>query len=372
MLALSVALTLAAVNAGSSPAAQSLPEPVRKALFDEGQFAAPITLRVPCEDGAQSYDYYRKRLGPSGSTAHKSLGPIFTSQFTYMGKDELAFLQATGFVRVETLLYPKASPNRYDFIFYTGRPTPCPVTEQSGPAPPLYLMGQRVERGKCPFNLLIGKRKLAEITYVNQFKQTPLGGPEMDVVATTFTYALESQCPGMPPVQKTFEGKAQAVLDPRDGKWHLKSVSLPDQDLSEFMSVAKSIVPAHVAAARSVVSKAAAEPGARTTDSGLVYVELTAGTGEQPKATDTVKVHYRGTIADGTAFGSSYDSGQPATFPLDKSIKCWGEGLQLMRVGGKSKLVCPPEIAYGDRGSPPTVKPGDTVIFEVELLEIAR
>ncbi len=118
------------------------------------------------------------------------------------------------------------------------------------------------------------------------------------------------------------------------------------------------------------VEKAAKEKGAKKTESGLVYQEITPGTGEQPKATDTVKVNYRGTLIDGTEFDSSYKRNQPATFPLSGVIKCWTEGLQLMKVGGKAKLICPSDLAYGDRGSPPTIKPGSTLVFEVELLSI--
>jgi FKBP-type peptidyl-prolyl cis-trans isomerase len=120
------------------------------------------------------------------------------------------------------------------------------------------------------------------------------------------------------------------------------------------------------------LEKAGKEKGAKKTESGLVYSEITPGTGEQPKATDTVKVNYRGTLTDGTEFDSSYKRNQPATFPLSGVIKCWTEGLQLMKVGGKSKLVCPSDIAYGDRGSPPTIKPGSTLVFEVELLSIEK
>jgi FKBP-type peptidyl-prolyl cis-trans isomerase len=120
------------------------------------------------------------------------------------------------------------------------------------------------------------------------------------------------------------------------------------------------------------LDKASKEKGAKKTESGLVYSETTPGTGDQPKASDTVKVNYRGTLIDGTEFDSSYKRNQPATFPLSGVIKCWTEGLQLMKVGGKSKLVCPSDIAYGDRGSPPTIKPGSTLIFEVELLSIEK
>jgi len=120
------------------------------------------------------------------------------------------------------------------------------------------------------------------------------------------------------------------------------------------------------------IAKAAAEKGATKTASGLVYSEIKPGTGEQAKETDTVKVHYTGTLIDGTVFDSSVKRGEPATFPLHGVIKCWGEGVAMMKVGGKSKLVCPSDIAYGDRGYPPTIKPGATLLFDVELLEIVK
>lgn len=118
------------------------------------------------------------------------------------------------------------------------------------------------------------------------------------------------------------------------------------------------------------LAKAAGEKGAVKTDSGLIITEITPGTGESPKATDTVKVHYHGTLRDGTVFDSSVQRGTPATFGLNRVIPCWTEGLQRMKVGGKSKLVCPSEIAYQDRGQPPKIKPGAALVFEVELLEI--
>ena len=125
-------------------------------------------------------------------------------------------------------------------------------------------------------------------------------------------------------------------------------------------------------AAEAFLGKAAAEKGAKKTASGLIYSEIKPGTGDSPKATDRVKVHYQGTLTDGTVFDSSLARGEPAVFPLNGVIKCWTEGLQLMKVGGKSRLVCPSDIAYGDRGSPPTIKPGAALVFEVELLEIVR
>lgn len=120
------------------------------------------------------------------------------------------------------------------------------------------------------------------------------------------------------------------------------------------------------------LAKAAAEPGAKKTESGAIVTTLKEGKGASPKATDTVKVHYHGTLIDGTVFDSSVKRGEPATFPLNQVIKCWTEGVQQIKVGGKSRLVCPSNLAYGDRGSPPTIKPGATLIFEVELLDIVK
>jgi FKBP-type peptidyl-prolyl cis-trans isomerase FkpA len=114
---------------------------------------------------------------------------------------------------------------------------------------------------------------------------------------------------------------------------------------------------------------AAAEPGAKQTDSGLVIRQLAAGTGESPTTEDKVKVHYEGTLLDGTIFDSSIKRGEPLEFPLNGVIKGWIEGLQLMKVGGKAKLTVPPELAYGDSGTGP-IPPKSTLIFEVELLAI--
>ncbi len=118
------------------------------------------------------------------------------------------------------------------------------------------------------------------------------------------------------------------------------------------------------------LAKAAAEPGAVKTASGLVYKEMRAGTGASPKASDMVTVNYKGSLTDGTEFDSSYKRNEPATFPLGGVIPCWTEGVQMMKIGGKAQLVCPAAIGYGERGSPHVIPGGATLIFEVELLGI--
>ncbi len=110
--------------------------------------------------------------------------------------------------------------------------------------------------------------------------------------------------------------------------------------------------------------------GVKTTDSGLQYEELTAGKGAMPKATDTVKVHYRGTLIDGTEFDSSYSRNEPVSFPLDGVIPGWTEGLQLIKEGGKARLVIPSELAYGPGGMGNAIGPNETLVFEVELLKV--
>ena len=121
------------------------------------------------------------------------------------------------------------------------------------------------------------------------------------------------------------------------------------------------------------IAKAEKEAGATKTASGIVIKHTQPGTGASPAATDQVKVHYEGRLIDGTVFDSSkLHGGQPAEFPLNGVIACWTEGVQTMKVGGKAQLVCPANLAYGERGSPPKILPGATLIFDVELLEIAK
>jgi FKBP-type peptidyl-prolyl cis-trans isomerase FkpA len=119
-----------------------------------------------------------------------------------------------------------------------------------------------------------------------------------------------------------------------------------------------------------VTTAAAKEPGAVVTASGLVYRSLKDGSGASPGASDRVKVHYRGTFPDGKEFDSSYKRNEAIEFPLNGVIKCWTEGVQRMKVGGKAKLTCPASIAYGERGAGGVIPPNATLLFEVELLGI--
>jgi FKBP-type peptidyl-prolyl cis-trans isomerase FkpA len=111
---------------------------------------------------------------------------------------------------------------------------------------------------------------------------------------------------------------------------------------------------------------------AETLPSGVKVTHTLVGSGANPKASDAVKVHYRGTLANGTEFDSSYKRGQPATFPLSRVVPCWTEGMQKIKVGGKATLTCPPATAYGDRGAGGVVPPNATLTFEVELLAIEK
>jgi FKBP-type peptidyl-prolyl cis-trans isomerase FkpA len=118
------------------------------------------------------------------------------------------------------------------------------------------------------------------------------------------------------------------------------------------------------------LAAAAKQANAKVTASGLVIQTITEGKGAQPNASQTVKVHYKGTFPDGKEFDSSYKRGEPIEFPLNRVIKCWTEGVALMKVGGKAKLTCPSSIAYGANGAGGTIPPNATLIFEVELLGV--
>lgn len=134
----------------------------------------------------------------------------------------------------------------------------------------------------------------------------------------------------------------------------------------------KSLGDKQAGAGKEYLAMSAKEKGAVKTQSGIVYIPVSEGKGESPKATDTVKVNYQGTLIDGKEFDSTYKRGKPMEFRLDNVIKCWTEGLQLMKPGGRSKLVCPADLAYGDNGAGELILPGATLQFEVELLEVSK
>jgi len=164
----------------------------------------------------------------------------------------------------------------------------------------------------------------------------------------------------------------QGLTDGTTGKTPLVDIEAYKAKIQELALARRDAQGAKLAAqSREFLEKAAKEKGAVKTPSGLVYVALKEGTGAKPTATDKVKVNYRGTLVDGKEFDSSYAAGQPAEFQLNQVIKCWAEGVSLMKAGGKAKLVCPPDIAYGERGSG-SIPANATLVFEVELLEVVK
>ena len=130
------------------------------------------------------------------------------------------------------------------------------------------------------------------------------------------------------------------------------------------------VAPSSWAQTDAALAAASKEAGAQVTKSGLIYRSVKDGSGPSPLSTDKVKVHYKGTFPDGKEFDSSYKRNEPTEFPLNRVIACWTEGVQLMKVGGKSKLTCPAAIAYGERGAGGTIPPNATLVFEIELLAI--
>lgn len=164
----------------------------------------------------------------------------------------------------------------------------------------------------------------------------------------------------------------QGLTDGVTGKTPLVDVGAYGSKIQQFATDRRNAQGEKLAAeAKQYMEKAAKEKGAVKTASGMVYIPMKEGKGTSPAASDKVKVNYRGTLVDGKEFDSSYAAGQPAEFQLDRVIKCWTEGLQMMKPGGKAKLVCPPELAYGDRGAG-VIPANATLVFEVELLDVVK
>ncbi len=170
-----------------------------------------------------------------------------------------------------------------------------------------------------------------------------------------------------------FEMVLQGFADAAPGKQPKLDADAYSKKVQELAQARRAAKDAQtIAAGKDFLAKAAAEKGAVKTASGLVFLSQREGTGPTPTATDTVKVHYRGTLIDGQEFDNTIYTRKPAEVKLDGAIKCWTEGLQKMKAGGRAKLVCPPELAYGKQGVTSVIPPNSTLIFEIELLEVKK
>jgi FKBP-type peptidyl-prolyl cis-trans isomerase FkpA len=164
----------------------------------------------------------------------------------------------------------------------------------------------------------------------------------------------------------------QGITDAATGKKPLVEIDAYNKKVQELANTRRNAQGEKLAAeAKVFIEKAAKEKGAIKTTSGLIYLAQKEGSGTSPAATDKVKVHYNGALVNGAVFDSSYKRGQPLEIALNGVIKCWTEGMQMMKPGGKARLVCPPEIAYGQRG-PGSIPPNATLVFDVELLEVKK
>lgn len=181
--------------------------------------------------------------------------------------------------------------------------------------------------------------------YLQQFK--PMSSRELDLVVQGL---------------RDVAGDKVLAVEKNEGAQLIRTMTQKRQEKATEMESA---------AAASFLAAEAAKPGAVRTESGLIITHLKQGSGPSPAATDTVRVHYRGTLRDGSVFDSSIERGQPSKFPLNRVIPCWTEGVAQMKVGGKARLVCPAAIAYGNRGAG-RIPPGAALAFEVELLEIVK
>jgi FKBP-type peptidyl-prolyl cis-trans isomerase FkpA len=172
------------------------------------------------------------------------------------------------------------------------------------------------------------------------------------------------------------EELAQVQKGIADGVGGVKGEIKPEEYIPKVQELQKArmavVAEKASAAGTAFLDKASKEPGATKTASGIVIKQTKVGTGAQPAASDQVKVHYEGRLIDGKVFDSSKARGEPATFPLSGVIACWTEGVQTMKVGGTAQFVCPANLAYGPNGSPPTIPPQSTLVFDVELLEIVK
>jgi FKBP-type peptidyl-prolyl cis-trans isomerase FkpA len=168
-----------------------------------------------------------------------------------------------------------------------------------------------------------------------------------------------------------FETVKQGFVDAGAGKSPEVEISAYTPKVQQMaQSRRKAQAEKQIAKDRDFIERKTGEKGAVTTASGLVYRLLKEGSGATPGPADRIKVNYRSTLPDGKEFDGSYNKGEPVEVKMDSVIKCWSEGLQKMKAGGKAELVCPPQLAYGEAGAGELIPPGATLVFEVELLEV--
>jgi FKBP-type peptidyl-prolyl cis-trans isomerase len=202
----------------------------------------------------------------------------------------------------------------------------------------------------------------------------PAASPKTDDEKTVYAIGV-AMAKSLEPLTLTPAEVELVTAGLRAGAAGKAEVKLEDkqQDIQKLAMARRQAAGAAAAkAGEAYLEKAAKEPGAVKSASGLVYIPVKEGTGANPAVSDTVKVNYEGRLTDGKVFDASAKHGGPATFPLNGVIPCWTEGVQKMKVGGKARLVCPASIAYGDRGAGGDIPPGSTLDFEVELLEIVK
>lgn len=170
-------------------------------------------------------------------------------------------------------------------------------------------------------------------------------------------------------IDDSYNGK-KTLLTPEEAAKVQQQFATRQQE--KQVKKAVEMVTANQEAAKKFLDENKGKEGVQTTASGLQYKVVKKGSGPKPTAADTVKVHYKGTLLDGTEFDSSYKRNKPAEFRVDQVIPGWTEAMQLMNVGSTYELYLPPELAYGDRGAPPVIEPGSMLIFEVELLDVTK
>lgn len=228
---------------------------------------------------------------------------------------------------------------------------------------------------KASFKLVIATAILSLLTVGSAVAEMPDGATEDQQALYALGVAISKQVAGF---SLSAEELNMVITGLKDG--HAGNEG--DINLQELMGKLNQLAKTRAEAASKVEREAATAfltkkgdeakaKGGEVTSSGLIFTELKAGDGASPNATDKVKVHYHGTLRTGEVFDSSRDRGQPASFGLNQVIPCWTEGVQKMKVGGKAELVCPPDIAYGDRAAG-KIPPGSALVFEVELLEIDK